>query len=498
MLLHCYPYHRQAGCLANVFPHVYMDVGEALNHAGARSAAVLAEAMELTPFHKMLYSSDAFGLPELHYLGAAGFRRDLARVTGAFVADGAWSVADADRVARPGRGGERPPGIPAGHAVSDVEPGARRCARHWPASSTRRSGSAATCTRIPSCPDPSTARRRRCPRRWVPPTRPRSAAPGGSCASGRSPARAWRSGPSWMPCRWPSRPGCPGRRRTAPCTPAATTCTWPPWSPWPGPPAACELPAGLLAVLQPREEASPLGAPDIVASAAFAAQQPRAVVGVHLQHQLPPGTVAAAAGTVNAAADEFEITVEGTGGHAGYPQLAADPVPALCQAVLALQQIVSRRTDPTHAVVVSVGVLEAGRAPNVIPGTATARGSLRALDEADRAAMHKAMHEIVEHTCRAHGCRGTVTIVEGEPALVNDQALAAASWPRLREAGFTVDTSFRSCGADDFAYYARSAPALMLFVGTGGPVSLHHPGSCPTTAPSARSPRSCWPATWAP
>jgi uncharacterized protein len=98
MLLHCYPYHRQAGYLAHVFPHVYLDVGEALNHVGARSAAVLAEALELTPFHKMLYSSDAFGLPELHYLGAAGFRRDLARVTGAFVADGAWSAADAERV----------------------------------------------------------------------------------------------------------------------------------------------------------------------------------------------------------------------------------------------------------------------------------------------------------------------------------------------------------------------------------------------------------------
>jgi uncharacterized protein len=98
MLLHCYPYHRQAGYLAHVFPHVYMDVGEALNHVGARSPAVLAEALELTPFHKMLYSSDAFGLPELHYLGAAGFRRDLARVTGAFVADGAWSAADAERV----------------------------------------------------------------------------------------------------------------------------------------------------------------------------------------------------------------------------------------------------------------------------------------------------------------------------------------------------------------------------------------------------------------
>ena len=99
MLLHCYPYHRQAGAMANLFPHVYMDVGEALNHVGARSAAVLAEALELTPFHKMLYSSDAFGLPELHYLGAIGFRRDIASVTGAFVADRLWSAPDASRVA---------------------------------------------------------------------------------------------------------------------------------------------------------------------------------------------------------------------------------------------------------------------------------------------------------------------------------------------------------------------------------------------------------------
>jgi uncharacterized protein len=100
MLLHCYPYHRQAGAMANLFPHVYLDVGEALNHVGARSAAILAEALELSPFHKLLYSSDAFGLPELHYLGAAAFRRDIAAVTGGFVADGAWCKADAARVAR--------------------------------------------------------------------------------------------------------------------------------------------------------------------------------------------------------------------------------------------------------------------------------------------------------------------------------------------------------------------------------------------------------------
>jgi amidohydrolase len=239
------------------------------------------------------------------------------------------------------------------------------------------------------------------------------------------------------------------------------------------------LPVPLLALLQPREEAIPSGARDIVASGALEAQLPSAIVAVHLQHQLPAGTVAAAAGTVNAATDDIEIRVHGEAGHAGYPQLAADPVVALCQSVVALQQVVSRRADPTHAVVVSVGVLEAGQAANVIPSTAIARGTLRVLDEADRPALHAVLREVVEHTCLASGCRAEVTISQGEPALVNDEKLTAASWPWLREAGFAVDTTFRSCGADDFSYYSPNGRTLMLFLGTGGPHALHHPSFLP-------------------
>jgi amidohydrolase len=240
-----------------------------------------------------------------------------------------------------------------------------------------------------------------------------------------------------------------------------------------------ELPVALLAMLQPREEAFSSGARDIVESGALVPHQPLAVVGVHLQHQLPAGTVGAASGTVNAASDEFEIVVTGKGGHAGYPHLAVNPVPALCQAVIALQQITSRYADPTHAVVASVGAIEAGSAANVVPETALARGSLRALDEADRPGLHRALAEIVENTCRGYGCRGVVTITDGEPALVNEPALAAASRPWARRAGFTVDDGFRSCGADDFSYYARYAPTLMLFVGTPGPVTLHSPRFLP-------------------
>jgi uncharacterized protein len=77
MLLHNYPYHREAGYLAQVFPHVYVDAGLATHNLGARSPALLAEALELAPYGKFLYSSDAFGLPELYYLGAVLFRRAL-------------------------------------------------------------------------------------------------------------------------------------------------------------------------------------------------------------------------------------------------------------------------------------------------------------------------------------------------------------------------------------------------------------------------------------
>ncbi|HKB31459.1 MAG TPA: amidohydrolase family protein [Streptosporangiaceae bacterium] len=99
MLLHCYPYHREAGYLAQIYPHVYCDVGLALNFVGARARAVLAESLELTPFGKTLYSSDAFGLAELHYLGAVGFRRALRQVLGDWLRGEMLTAADAGRIA---------------------------------------------------------------------------------------------------------------------------------------------------------------------------------------------------------------------------------------------------------------------------------------------------------------------------------------------------------------------------------------------------------------
>ncbi|MEU6712002.1 amidohydrolase family protein [Nonomuraea sp. NPDC046802] len=95
LLLHCYPYQRQAGYLAQAYPSVHFDVGLGVNYSGARSAALVAESLEVAPFAKVLFSSDAWGPAELHYLGAELWRRAMARVLGGFVAEGEWSQARA-------------------------------------------------------------------------------------------------------------------------------------------------------------------------------------------------------------------------------------------------------------------------------------------------------------------------------------------------------------------------------------------------------------------
>jgi len=100
MLLHNYPYHREAGYLAQVFPHVYVDAGLATHNLGARAPALLAEALELAPFGKFLYSSDAFGLPELHYLGAALFRSALSSFLRTGLNDDLYSERTTVRLAR--------------------------------------------------------------------------------------------------------------------------------------------------------------------------------------------------------------------------------------------------------------------------------------------------------------------------------------------------------------------------------------------------------------
>lgn len=240
--------------------------------------------------------------------------------------------------------------------------------------------------------------------------------------------------------------------------------------------ARCAPPRPVGALLQPREEGSPSGARDVVAEGALERAEVAAVVAGHVQPQVTPGVVAVTPGVVNASADHFEVTVHGHGGHAGYPHTVRDPVVALSAVVLALQQLVSRRIDPVHGAVCTVGMVSAGSASNVVPDRARAAGTLRAMHSADRAELVTLLGEVVDATARAWGCTAEVTLHEGEPELANDLGLAARAAGYLASAGVPVDTGFRSFGADDFSYYSHGdhpVPSLMAFVGVDGGAGLH-------------------------
>lgn len=223
----------------------------------------------------------------------------------------------------------------------------------------------------------------------------------------------------------------------------------------------------LVAVFQPREETSPSGALDIVGSGVLADQDVRAMVGVHVQPLLPSGVVSALPETINAAADEFDIVVEGTPGHGAYPHRTADPIVAAAHVVQGLQYLVSRQVDPMEPAVITVGSIHGGTAPNAIPDEVHLRGTLRTFTPQTRDRLAEAIEQTASALASAHGCRARVEVTFGEPPLTNDPALTLAIADELALYGFDTRGVLRSCGADDFAHYTEVMPATMVFYGVG-------------------------------
>jgi len=238
------------------------------------------------------------------------------------------------------------------------------------------------------------------------------------------------------------------------------------------------LPAPLLAIFQPSEEAYPSGAQQLAAGEL--AQRPlRGVVAAHVHPELAWGTVAIDAGAVNASCDAVEIVVEGQAAHGAYPHRGRDPILAIAQIVVALHAELGR-LDPLAAASLTVGVLEAGSAENVIPPSARARAALRAHRPAERAALREMVHRVASGVATAHGCQARIELVAGEPALENDAAIVERARSLLRSAGLQPAPPWRSSGSDDFAFFGALAPLAMAFVGLDGADGfrarpLHHP-----------------------
>jgi len=193
--------------------------------------------------------------------------------------------------------------------------------------------------------------------------------------------------------------------------------------------------------------------------------------GLHGWPELALGEVSTRNGPLLAATDEFEVTVRGTGGHAAQPDRTIDPVVVAAHMVTALQIIASRRADPNDALVLTVGAIHAGEAHNVIPDTATLRGTIRTLLPETRAMAEREFRTICQNIAAAFGAQADIFWDAGYPVTFNDPGATE----RFRTVARTVlgdkaDTHLieketPTMGGEDFSYYGHHCPACFFLLG---------------------------------
>ncbi len=195
-----------------------------------------------------------------------------------------------------------------------------------------------------------------------------------------------------------------------------------------------------------------------------------AVFGLHVDSKLDVGTVGTRSGPMLAAADEFELTIRGSGGHAAAPHFTVDPIALSGLAINAIHQIVSRRINPLESGVITIGSIHGGIASNVIPETVTMTGTIRSYTPEIRKQLHEELQKAV-NVVEAMGGKAELTIHFGYPPTVNNpeatEVMFAATRSLLGEEN--VKQADMVMGAEDFSYMAQAAPGCFLRIGVKNP-----------------------------
>jgi hippurate hydrolase len=200
------------------------------------------------------------------------------------------------------------------------------------------------------------------------------------------------------------------------------------------------------------------------------------VYGMHNMPGYAVGTFGIREGGIMAATDEFTITIEGRGGHAAKPHLAADPVLTAAHLIVALQSIVSRNVDPVRSAVLSVTMVQAGDAFNVIPRNVRLVGTVRTHEEALRQQMEKRLREVTQHICAAFDATAEIGYRRGYPVTVNTPAetqFAAQVAEAVAGDGKVNANADASMGGEDFSYMLQARPGAYIFLGNGDSSDLH-------------------------
>ena len=247
-----------------------------------------------------------------------------------------------------------------------------------------------------------------------------------------------------------------------------------------------DLPGTVIFMFQPGEEG--LGGAQLMIEEGVldaAGDRPSAAYALHVfSHLTEGGVVAVRPGPALAAADILYVTVRGRGGHASAPQHSADPIPAACEMVTALQTLVTRRFDVFDPVVITVGSFHAGTIDNVIPDEAKFWATARSFSPDSRSLLAEVVPQLIGDIARGHGLTAETHYAAEYPVTVNDAAEAAFAGEVIAgtfEPERAELAEFPITGAEDFSFVLEQVPGAFVFLGACPP------GTDPLTAPSNHS-----------
>ena len=234
----------------------------------------------------------------------------------------------------------------------------------------------------------------------------------------------------------------------------------------------------IVFIFQSSEEASPSGAKQLVEEGILDGVD--VIYGIHLMANLPIGKIGFATGFAMASSDDFDITIEGVGGHGGQPQDAVDPIYIATHLIQGFQSVVSRNLHPLQAGVISFGGMQAGNSYNVIPSEVKLQGTIRAMTFEAAELMHKKTAQLTESLCASFGAKGHYTFIEGTPPLYNHPE-ACEFAKKVIDDTFGEDVFEKmdpTLGAEDYSYYLKEKTGAFINVGMQSEKSQyphHHP-----------------------
>ncbi len=250
-----------------------------------------------------------------------------------------------------------------------------------------------------------------------------------------------------------------------------------------------QLTGNIVFVFQPAEEGAPPGegggAKMMVEQGVLDNPKVDAIFGLHINSQTPVNHIAYKPGGALAAADRFQITVNGKQSHGSQPWGGVDPITVAAQIVQGLNNIIARQTELTkEAAVISVGKIKGGVRNNIIPESCELIGTIRTLDPKMQDIIHEKIERTATSIAESAGATADVEITRGVPVTYNNVALTGAMMPSVKRAAGDDNVHLISAktGAEDFSFYAEKVPALFLFLG-GMPAGMDSKDAAPHHTP---------------